>query len=139
MSTMVWQNEGSCYTQHVPTDLFFLDERDELNPDAIALCDQCPVRVQCLDYALKNRINDGIWGGTTGLDRRTSRFSLPRVLARLSKNRARVSGAVRAPRAQRSAKPLCPVCRKNDWVAPASSGVDWDCMICEVTWPREVE
>jgi len=28
-------------------------------------CQTCPVVVECLDYALDNGINSGIWGGTS--------------------------------------------------------------------------
>lgn len=39
--------------------------------EAIAVCMGCPVRAQCLRYALDNRIVDGIWGGM-GEDERQS-------------------------------------------------------------------
>lgn len=34
------------------------------------LCGDCPVRTQCLTEALENRIEYGIWGGTTERERR---------------------------------------------------------------------
>lgn len=34
------------------------------------VCEQCPVRTDCLGYALAGRIDDGIWGGTDGVERR---------------------------------------------------------------------
>jgi WhiB family redox-sensing transcriptional regulator len=37
---------------------------------AKALCTGCPVRLECLSYALDNRIEHGIWGGATERDRR---------------------------------------------------------------------
>ena len=30
---------------------------------AAQVCDRCPVRQTCLDYAIDNHIEDGIWGG----------------------------------------------------------------------------
>jgi predicted unusual protein kinase regulating ubiquinone biosynthesis (AarF/ABC1/UbiB family) len=33
----------------------------------------CPVRQPCLDYAISNRITNGIWGGLTERERRTLR------------------------------------------------------------------
>lgn len=36
---------------------------------AKALCDTCPVRLQCLDYALK-WAEQGVWGGTEPHERR---------------------------------------------------------------------
>lgn len=32
---------------------------------ARAVCETCPVRQQCLEYAVRKRIPDGIWGGLT--------------------------------------------------------------------------
>lgn len=37
---------------------------------AIAFCNQCPVIEQCKDYAIRNNITYGVWGGTTGPQRR---------------------------------------------------------------------
>jgi hypothetical protein len=34
------------------------------------VCAACPVRQPCLDYAITNRISDGIWGGLTERERR---------------------------------------------------------------------
>ncbi|MET9725425.1 WhiB family transcriptional regulator [Streptomyces zaomyceticus] len=38
--------------------------------EAKAICTTCSVRTQCLAYALDNRIEYGIWGGTTERERR---------------------------------------------------------------------
>ncbi len=37
---------------------------------AIRMCERCPVREECLDYAISNEIEFGIWGGTTERQRR---------------------------------------------------------------------
>lgn len=37
---------------------------------AVRICDRCPVRSECLDYALELRIDFGIWGGMTERQRR---------------------------------------------------------------------
>ena len=38
--------------------------------EAIAICNSCVVRVNCLQYALNNSIAHGIWGGLTARGRR---------------------------------------------------------------------
>lgn len=40
---------------------------------AKGICDECPVRVPCLDYALETNQDAGIWGGTSEDERRTIR------------------------------------------------------------------
>ena len=37
---------------------------------AVAVCRTCPVASRCLDYALTERLTDGVWGGLDGDDRR---------------------------------------------------------------------
>ena len=43
--------------------------------EAKAICAECPYKVRCLTYALKNS-EQGIWGGTTERDRRRLLVSL---------------------------------------------------------------
>jgi hypothetical protein len=38
---------------------------------AKSMCERCPVRVRCRDYALSTRVT-GIWGGTTERERYSS-------------------------------------------------------------------
>ena len=37
--------------------------------EAVAVCRQCPVQSDCLQYALKHGIKDGVSGGTTERER----------------------------------------------------------------------
>lgn len=52
-------------------------------PDAQAkaICDSCPVRQQCLDYALRWDIQFGMWGGLSTRERRRLRRKrdVPRI------------------------------------------------------------
>ena len=34
------------------------------------ICGNCPVRAECLEYALKFRIEHGVWGGASERERR---------------------------------------------------------------------
>ena len=36
---------------------------------AVAVCAACPVREECLEYAIATRQPEGIWGGLTGVER----------------------------------------------------------------------
>lgn len=41
--------------------------------EAKAVCHRCPVRAECLDWALAAGVNDGVWGGTSEDERRALR------------------------------------------------------------------
>jgi WhiB family transcriptional regulator, redox-sensing transcriptional regulator len=49
----------------------FYPGRGETAGPARQVCAQCPVRQQCLEFAVSNRIVYGVWGGLTGPERRT--------------------------------------------------------------------
>jgi WhiB family transcriptional regulator, redox-sensing transcriptional regulator len=40
---------------------------------AVAVCEGCPVRARCLDYAQATRAAEGVWGGLTPSERRRLR------------------------------------------------------------------
>ena len=61
-----WMTYGAC--AGVSTNIFF-PETDELpSEDARILCARCPVREECLQWALAHN-EDGYWGGTTKTQR----------------------------------------------------------------------
>lgn len=41
--------------------------------EARAICDDCPVRQACLDFAMADPSLKGVWGGTTDRDRKRLR------------------------------------------------------------------
>jgi len=62
-----WQQQGAC--RGLDPNLFF-PERGESVKEAKAVCAPCPVRAECLDYALENHEALGISGGLSGRERR---------------------------------------------------------------------
>jgi WhiB family redox-sensing transcriptional regulator len=62
-----WMAQGLCAEK--PPSLFF--PSDGVGVDvARKICAECPVKVTCLEYALDNRIDHGVWGGTSERERR---------------------------------------------------------------------
>ena len=62
-----WMAEGLCAEK--PPSLFF--PSDGVGVDvARKICAECPVKGACLEYALENRIDHGVWGGTSERERR---------------------------------------------------------------------
>jgi WhiB family redox-sensing transcriptional regulator len=70
-----WQLRAAC--RGSDTDLFF-PERGESSKEAKAVCAICPVRQQCLDFAISEVEHYGIWGGLSERERRELRRQLPR-------------------------------------------------------------
>lgn len=56
-----WMRAARCRDQD--PNLWFPHDGD-LGP-ALAVCRECPVRVECLEYALRHRIDYGVWGGVS--------------------------------------------------------------------------
>ena len=62
-----WMLHGKCRGVN-PADFF---PSDGLGVEAAQqVCKTCPVRVECLEYALENRIEHGVWGGASERERR---------------------------------------------------------------------
>jgi len=62
-----WMAQGNCANK--PPSTFF--PSDGVGVDlARRVCDGCPVKDHCLEYALTNRIDHGVWGGTSERERR---------------------------------------------------------------------
>jgi|DEB3_MinimDraft_2_1074329.scaffolds.fasta_scaffold12974_3 hypothetical protein len=59
-----WHDLAECHGRH---HLFFSDRRDDII-EAKQLCQYCPVRQTCLDYAIAGD-EHGIWGGLTTMER----------------------------------------------------------------------
>lgn len=59
-----WFPEQSHTDPYANTQSYYLAKK---------LCDQCPVKAQCLAYALANEEEFGMWGGTTPRQRQAMR------------------------------------------------------------------
>jgi WhiB family redox-sensing transcriptional regulator len=68
-----WREDAAC--RGVDTDVFF-PATDEEAEEAKAICASCPVRKECLEFALQTRQEDGVWGGLTETERRRLRRRL---------------------------------------------------------------
>lgn len=67
-----WKRYGACNVPGVDRKIFFPSDGNHANIEAAKLyCCRCPVRVRCLEHALKYREDWGIWGGTTWTERET--------------------------------------------------------------------
>ena len=76
-----WHAEAAC--RGVDPALFFPEKRGEHRPvQALAYCAECPVTAPCLASALELASTVGVWGNTTGLERRGLRHEAGGVPAR---------------------------------------------------------
>lgn len=62
-----WMKRGKCVGTHPDT---FFPEQGQSSTSARDKCVGCPVRVDCLRYALRNEVKWGIWGNTSWRERR---------------------------------------------------------------------
>lgn len=110
-----WHKQGACRGM---TPRQFYSENYIENESARAICASCEVRSDCLEYALHNRIQHGIWGGKTELERRRIR---------------RTTVSIRPTRIVIPAV-KCPVCESAKYMVPFDLH-GWRCLDCRVNWP----
>jgi len=74
--TRGWQFEAACRGED--SALFFApgyferrEEKSAREVKAKAFCARCPVREECLDFALRIRESHGVWGGLNEQERRS--------------------------------------------------------------------
>ncbi len=76
MRPLRWQEQALC--RDADPELFIGEDirsgplPTRIERAAIAWCERCPVRQECLEYALVTESRDmryGVWGGTTPLQR----------------------------------------------------------------------
>ena len=70
--TLAWHDAAAC--RETDPDAFYPDVDDPFQRSTVAaakrVCQGCPVRTACLDYALTHGEKHGIWGGLTVTERR---------------------------------------------------------------------
>lgn len=67
-----WVDRAAC--AGMDPSLFFPERGGTENCRAAkAVCAGCEVRFECLDYAMAQRITDGVWGGLSERQRRALR------------------------------------------------------------------
>ena len=62
-----WMARGKCRDH--PPDMFFPSDGVGVEV-ARRICADCPVKSPCLEYAMANHIDHGVWGGTSERERR---------------------------------------------------------------------
>lgn len=73
-----WFPDAAC--RGVDPTLFHPRRGENDNIDAArAICAECPVRDDCLEYALERRERHGVWGGRSENERRRIRSERARV------------------------------------------------------------
>lgn len=100
MERAEWTERAACRTED--PELFFppgdgpgsREHIDRYLPSTIAICMACPVRPECLTYAVNTGEQFGLWGGKTPKQRRAIRRQLglsaqtpPQSLGRLRHDR----------------------------------------------------
>jgi WhiB family redox-sensing transcriptional regulator len=66
-----WRDDAEC-VRH-PGNVDFFPERGESVRAAKAVCAQCPVKAECLEYAMQWNHLSGVWGGLSERERRQLR------------------------------------------------------------------
>lgn len=61
-----WHAEAAC--RGVDVDTFFPRAHEDMG-DSVAVCVGCPVKTECLNYALQDSSLKGVWGGTSARER----------------------------------------------------------------------
>lgn len=67
-----WQDEALC--AQTDPNLFF-PEKGEPATEAKKICVNCPVQMECLEYAQDRGMLSGVWGNKTAYERRMLRVA----------------------------------------------------------------
>lgn len=59
-----WYADAACKRANVPIDYFFPELGEKYSEEVKTLCDSCPVRYECREYAVEGNLEDGYWWST---------------------------------------------------------------------------
>ena len=62
---ILWQERALC--RDYDPEVFF-PEKGGSSREAKRICSECPVRIECLNYALRRDERYGVWGGMTAAE-----------------------------------------------------------------------
>jgi WhiB family redox-sensing transcriptional regulator len=66
-SGLSWMRSASCLG--MDTEMFFPPSGVNVSAGIKALCNACPVNMECYEYAVKHGLDMGIFGGTSAIER----------------------------------------------------------------------
>lgn len=66
-STEKWWPRRAC--ADMDTNIFFPHDGEGVG-EAGKICARCEVQIECLEYAILNRIEHGVWGGASERERK---------------------------------------------------------------------
>lgn len=68
----MWKDQAACAAPGVDPEIFF-PLKGGTNRPAKAVCGDCPVRLECLNDAMRHQERYGVWGGMSERERRRLR------------------------------------------------------------------
>ena len=70
-----WMEYAKCKGR---TDIDFFPETGHHGNEALEFCQGCRVRRRCFEYALKHKVDEGVWGGVSANRRNLYRRKMAR-------------------------------------------------------------
>ncbi|WP_419933202.1 WhiB family transcriptional regulator [Candidatus Poriferisodalis sp.] len=123
LSREAWRERAAC--KDVDTNIFFIGPGK--SPDtALAVCNRCEVKDECLQFALDNEEDFGIWGGLCADQRkklRQARTAAPPLTRSESAARDNANSSVRSSLAGASGRRSLPGSNCIPQSAPSHSHV----------------
>ncbi len=59
-----WYDNAACRTSQIPTSDFYFEAGVNPPRHVVACCNNCPVKNECLEYAVEGNIYYGYWNST---------------------------------------------------------------------------